>query len=257
MIIRFCKSVPKYGRGQNFPEDINAYLGRLVNFYSHTYTVVHVEPPQWQQSGSACLYLAREDSDDGRPVGMWTEAARIAAPGLTILHWNYHTDYRENTAKCTELYQAAMKAEQERKEERDRANEKRRAEMARCEMLFKTLCPSWAKAYLVAELREDESDTMQDYHGYRVTQTVLLAFSRSERNSFPEMRKMAASFPPTAHLAGSEGIEQRENYSGGGGYYLSTCSRYSGWVVYKRSLKYGPPGGGNAIMDFSHWIAEH
>lgn len=253
------------GQGRNAPADINDYLGRLVNFYHDTYTVTRVEASQRTIRllngdpflGDARLYLAREDGDDGRPVGRWVEASTIAAPGLTVLHWDYRTDYREDPAKCEALYQTATAAEQQRQEERRIAEEKRREDEIRCEGLWKEFTPAWAKGYLVAELRQNDSDIMTDYFSYSITENVLLGFSKSDRNNFSEMRKMAATFPETAHLAGSEGVEHRENYSGGSGYYLGGPSSYSGWTIRKHSLKYGLPRGGSAVISFTHWILNH
>lgn len=254
------------GQGQNAPQDINDYLGRLVCIYDTVFTVVRVEPSTQTARrmdgsiipGGARLYLAREEGDDGRPIGQWKEAAHIAAPGLTVLHWDYRTDYREDPAKCETLYQTATAAEQQRQEERRIAEEKRREDEIRCEGLWKEFTPAWAKGYLVAEYHQDESDVQTDYFSYRVTETVFLGFSKSDRNNFSEMRKFASTFPETAHLAGSEGVEHRENYSGGSGYYLSrSCGRHSGWVIRKRSLKYGLPRGGSAVVDFSHWSLNH
>ncbi len=253
------------GQGRNAPADINDYLGRLVNFYHKTYTVTRVEASQRTIRllngdpvlGDARLYLAREDGDDGRPVGRWVEASTIAAPGKTILHWEYLTDYRENPERCADLYRRATEAEAQRTEERHRAEEERRAEEARCEAQWTEFTPAWAKACLVAELRRNDSDIMTDYFSYSNTEKVLLGFSKTDRNNFSEMRKMAATFPPTAHLAGSEGVEHRENYSGGSGYYLGGPSSYSGWTIRKHSLKYGLPRGGSAVVDFSHWILNH
>ncbi|MDE7064113.1 MAG: fusion protein, partial [Desulfovibrionaceae bacterium] len=207
--------------------------------------------------GDARLYLAREDGDDGQPVGRWTEAATIAAPGRTILHWNHRTDYRADPATCEDLYRRATEAEKQRMEKRRRAEDERRAEETRCEKLWQEFTPAWAKGYLAAELRQNESDIMTDYFSYSIMETVLLGFSKSDRNSFAEMRKLAATFPPTAHLAGSEGVEHRENYSGGSGYYLGGPSSYSGWTIRKHSLKYGLPRGGSAVISFSHWILNH
>lgn len=252
-------------QSRSAPADINDYLGRLVNFYDNTYTVTRVEASERPIRllngdpflGHARLYLAREDGDDGRPVGRWTEASAIAEPGRTILHWNYRTDYRADPATCEDLYRRASEAEAQRTEERRRAEDERRAEEARCEALWKEFTPAWAKAYLVAELRRNDSDTMTDYFAYSVTEKVLLGFSKSDRNSFAEMRKLAVTFPPTAHLAGSEGVEHRENYTGGSGYYLGGPSSYSGWTIRKRSLKYGLPTGGSAVISFAHWILNH
>ncbi len=291
----------KLGQSRNAPADINDYLGRLVNFYHNTYTVTRVEASQQAIRllngdpflGDARLYLAREDGDDGRPVGRWTEASTIAAPGKTILHWNHRTDYRADPAACADLYRRAVEAEAQRTEEHRRAEEERRAEEARCEALWKEFTPAWAKGYLVAELRRNDSDIMTDYFSYSITEKVLLGFSKSDRNSFAEMRKAAATFPPTAHLAlkkpiadrdvsvprsasadgtalpSSEsecrtgrateryGVEHRENYTGGSGYYLGGPSSYSGWTIRKRSLKYGLPQKSNAVISFTHWILNH
>lgn len=253
------------GQGQHAPQDINDYMGRLVRCYDRGFTVVRVEPStrvvrRMDGSvipGAARLYIARKEGDDGRPAGRWIEADTVAAPGLTVLHWDYRTDYREAPATCEALYQAATAAEQQRMEERRKANEARLEEEARCERMWKEFTPEWAKGYLIAEYHEDKSDIQTDYFAYSVTETVFLGFSKSDRNSFPEMRKMAATFPETAHLAGSEGVEHRENYSGGSGYYLGGPSSYSGWIIRKRSLKYGLPRGGTAVVDFSHWILNH
>lgn len=253
------------GQGRNAPQDINDYLGRLVRCYGTEYIVARVEPSTRTTRrldgtvipGAARLYFAREEGDDGRPIGYWTEAADIAAPGRTVLHWDYRTDYRADAATCEDLYRRATEAEEQRAEKRRQAEEARREEEARCERMWREFTPAWAKGYLIAEHRQNTSDPMTDYFDYSVTETVLLGFSKSDRNSFAEMRKLAATFPETAHLAGSEGVEHRKNYSGGGGYYLGGPSSYSGWVIRKHSLKYGLPKGGSAVVDFSHWILNH
>ncbi|EFL85803.1 hypothetical protein HMPREF0326_01506 [Desulfovibrio sp. 3_1_syn3] len=254
------------GQGQNAPQDINNYLGRLVRSYNMEYTVVRVESSTQTTRfldgtaipGAARLYIAREEGYDGRPEGRWIEAAHVAAPNCTILHWDCQTEYREDPAKCEALYQAATAAEQQRLEECRRADEERLIEQARCEQLWQQFTPEWAKGYLIAEYHEDKSDTQTDYFAYDVTERVLLGFSTSDRNNFAEMRKFAATFPQTAHLAGSGGVEHRENYTGGGGYYLGgDCGRYSGWIIHKDTLKYGLPKGCRSVVDFSHWILNH
>lgn len=87
---------------------------------------------------------------------------------------------------------------------------------------------------------------MTDYFAHSVTRRVLLGFSKSDRNNFREMRKLAATFSPTEKLA-TEGQENRENYTGG-------PYRRSGWTIRKESLKYGLPRGSQAVMDFAHWL---
>lgn len=93
----------------------------------------------------------------------------------------------------------------------------------------------WARSCIVAELREDERDIMTDYFAHSVTRRVLLGFCKSDRNNFRGMRKLAATFGPTEKLA-TEGQENRENYTGGSGYYLSSPYRHSGWTIARRVL---------------------
>jgi hypothetical protein len=105
---------------------------------------------------------------------------------------------------------------------------------------LKAIIPANAKAIVVAERREDESDSMTDYFGYRTTRTVILGFSSHERDLFPELRKYAIHFPETAPLSeANEKYEHREKYTGGEGYYLGE-NRYSGWIVKKKKF-YGKP----------------
>lgn len=84
------------------------------------------------------------------------------------------------------------------------------------------------------QLREDESNIMTDYFAHSVTRRVLLGFSKSDRNNFREMRKLAATFGPMEKLA-TEGQENRENYTGGSGYYLSGPYRRSGWTIRRKA----------------------
>jgi len=96
--------------------------------------------------------------------------------------------------------------------------------------------PTWAKAVIVAELVEDQSDSMTDYFGSTTRRAVILGFSKHTRDLFPELRKAAANFAETAHLVDApESAEHREKWSMGGGYYLKAGYRHSsGWRVAKR-----------------------
>ncbi len=90
-------------------------------------------------------------------------------------------------------------------------------------------------AVIVAELRQDTSDCMSDYYGSRSIKCVILAFSKHNRCIFSEMRKAAAksAIPDIRALASApENWEHRENYSGGGGYYLGEY-RHGGWQIRK------------------------
>jgi hypothetical protein len=101
---------------------------------------------------------------------------------------------------------------------------------------LKTLIPENAKAVIIAELHENESDAMTDYYGYRTQRTVILGFSTHTRDLFSEMRKYASNFTETAYLAEeNKDYEHREKYSMGEGYYLGK-SKYSGWTVSKERI---------------------
>lgn len=93
--------------------------------------------------------------------------------------------------------------------------------------------PTHAKCVIVAELKQNDSDYQADYFASSVQRVVYLAFSSHDKNNFAEMKKAAATFEETA-IFNTEGdeYENRENYSGGSGYYLGE-SKYSGWVVRK------------------------
>ena len=85
---------------------------------------------------------------------------------------------------------------------------------------------------------EDVSDLQTDYFDYRTVRTVVLAFSKHKRNLFPEMRKAAlnSDIPEIRELATAPADwENREDYSGGHGYYLAE-SKYSGWSIEKIPL---------------------
>ena len=101
---------------------------------------------------------------------------------------------------------------------------------------LKTLIPENAKAVIIAELHENESDSMTDYFGYRTRRTVILGFSNHTKDLFSEMRKHASNFTETVYLAEeNKEYEHREKYSMGDGYYLGE-SKYSGWTVAKERI---------------------
>jgi hypothetical protein len=131
--------------------------------------------------------------------------------------------------------EAEQKAAAEQEAQRQEQAHRERLETAGRERLA-SLVPADAKAVIVAELHEDESDMMTDYFGYRTVRTVILGFSTHTKDLFSEMRKYAVNFPETAYLATkNQKYEHREKYTGGSGYYLSE-SRCSGWTV--RKIKY-------------------
>ena len=129
----------------------------------------------------------------------------------------------------------ALKAEQEAAR-RAAAEDAERLRTIGAERL-RQIVPDDAVAVIIGEQHESECDPYTDYFGSRIVRTVILGFSTHTRDLFPEMRKAAARFEGTAHLAERNGeYEHREKYSMGHGYYLGT-HRYSGWQVSKESCR--------------------
>lgn len=100
--------------------------------------------------------------------------------------------------------------------------------------------PSDAVSIIIAELMVNDSDIYTDYFASHATKTVYLAFSKTKKDSFAEMRKAALNFPetvvygtvPPTEAGYTPKDEHREKYTGGSGYYLGD-SKYSGWNVRK------------------------
>lgn len=121
------------------------------------------------------------------------------------------------------------------------ANQRARNQVAMAKQAAADLAkyaPAWAQAAIVAELHQDDSDSMTDYHNHKTTRVVVIGWSRHRRDLFGEMRKAAATFPETADLADApESAEHREKYSMGAGFYLKRGWRdSSGWCVKKRRI---------------------
>lgn len=164
----------------------------------------------------------------GNMVSPWADAARRA--GLPMV-----ADHAERVAAARATRAAALEASQA-KAAADRQ------ERAAFEAGHADKIPANAKAVIYAELMQDESDGMTDYYGGRAVRAVILAFSTHTRDLFSEMRKAARNHPETAFLADApDSAEHREKYSMGGGYYLGTGGRYSGWKVQKRRLSETEP----------------
>ena len=126
------------------------------------------------------------------------------------------------------------KAEEERKAKEAREEHERISKIGAARLL--PLIPSDAKAVIIGELRVSECDSYTDYYNYRIERTVILGFSKHTRNLFAEMRKYAANFEGTDHLAEyNADYEHRENYSMGDGMYLGR-NKYNGWTISKEPI---------------------
>ena len=129
------------------------------------------------------------------------------------------------------------KAEQARKHAQRQAESEAEAErVSAWRDTIRDKIPANAKAVIVAQLMQDQSDSMTDYFASRPTKAIILAFSTHTRDLFPEMRKAAKNHTSTAHLADAPAsAENRQKYSMGGGYFLKEGGRHStGWKISKQ-----------------------
>lgn len=97
--------------------------------------------------------------------------------------------------------------------------------------IFQNITPPWAKAAIMARFYERDRN-----HDSVLKREVLLGFSKHTRDLFPEMRKFAALYEPTADLA-KNGIEYRQKWSMGKGYFLAGEDDREGWNIKKLPLK--------------------
>jgi hypothetical protein len=101
---------------------------------------------------------------------------------------------------------------------------------------LKGIIPDYAQAVIIACEREDRSDPSTDYFAASTIRTVILGFSTHTKNNFQEMRGLAGNFIETAYIKEkNEEYENRENYTGGSGYYLGE-SKYHGWIIKKAQI---------------------
>jgi hypothetical protein len=154
--------------------------------------------------------------------------------------------------------------EQRERNDASRAREVERAaesaidDALRAEVIAKM--PAGAKALIVAQCKEDQSDPMTDYFANSTTRCVAIGWRMTSREDFKRLHAVAGTFVETAHLASAEALvawsadqypegttnyvakdagEHRDNYSMGAGNYLSDHGwdgSGSGWVVKSYSV---------------------
>jgi hypothetical protein len=96
--------------------------------------------------------------------------------------------------------------------------------------------PAGTGALIVAEYVVDNSDPMTDYFSNQTRRQVAIGFRSGSREDFRQLHAAAAAFTETAQV---EFTEHRDNYSMGGGNYLSDHGwngAGSGWVVKSLAL---------------------
>lgn len=138
-------------------------------------------------------------------------------------------DFRRTVDEAAQLQTARQRDEQ------GRDTQRQRVEASRAAILAKR--PAGAEALILAELDQDDSDSMTDYHNHRTTRVVAIGWRTGKREDFRQLHKAAAGFPETAHLGpdAPADVEHRENWSMGSGNYLKAGhDDASGWRVVSR-----------------------
>jgi hypothetical protein len=155
----------------------------------------------------------------------------------------------EEAARLLALASGAQEAA--RQAEADRIAEGQRQEAAGHLMLALL---GDAPAVLVADLREDQSDSQTDYHGHRTVRRVIVGKLTSDRVSFKAWKAACAAHPDPAIQALATGTEHRENWSMGGGYFLTAAGghRDAGWCARSERK---PAGGWSKAWDVCRMLA--
>lgn len=155
--------------------------------------------------------------------------------GIGMYYDENNIEFKTNE-EVAELYAKAKAKKDAEKQKENQEQERIEAVKVIGRQWLTDNLPTDAQAVIVAKLKQDESDSQTDYFASSTSRTVILGFSKHKRDLFSEMRKYAANFEETAHLAEyNEDYEHREKYSMGAGYYLGE-SKYHGWIIEKESM---------------------
>lgn len=172
----------------------------------------------------------RISGDTGAEV-LSFERRRLVEPGEEFGICTVRIGRILSAETVADLTARTIKQEEERRQVKEQAEKERREAIERGREVAARLIPQGAKGLIVAVLKVDDSDPYSDYYNTKETDAHILAVTMHTRDLFPEMRKAAAVFEPTKDLATADASkEQRNRYTGGGGYYLGD---WTGWRVRK------------------------
>jgi len=213
-VVKENQVIIAYGAGMNqyrlvvykIENTKNGYIYHLINQDTKEFTSTEIINPLSRKFGIGKYY------DDINPEFM-------DAFEVVVLR-------QEAEGKASAKVDADLKEQQQREEIKAVGRER-----------LKEIIPDYAQAVIIACEREDRSDPYTDYFAASTVRTVILGFSTHTKNNFQEMRGLAGNFNETAYLKEkNEEYENRENYTGGSGYYLGE-SKYHGWII-KKALIY-------------------
>jgi hypothetical protein len=154
--------------------------------------------------------------------------------GNTIGSYYKHGDMATQEEIQTAIEAAGVQQAQAAQIQDEQATAKAAA-IERGKAIFAEHKPTEAVGYIIATFQEDQSDRQSDYYGSKTTKRVILSWTMSKRENFNEMRKacLNTDIEEIRILnTAPENFEHRQNYTGGGGYFLAE-DRYSGWKLRK------------------------
>lgn len=200
-------------------------VGRCTKYYTE-YVITGEEVNEYGEQAAISI----KDTDEGEILRF--DRRRMVEPSEEFGICTVRKPGKVLTPEeVADLTARTIKQEEERRNAREQAEKERQEAIARGREIAAKLIPPGAKGLIVALLKVDDSDPYSDYYNTKETDAHILAVTMHTRDLFPEMRKAAALFEPTRELATADtSKEQRNRYTGGGGYYLGD---YTGWRVRK------------------------
>jgi hypothetical protein len=132
----------------------------------------------------------------------------------------------------------AIEAEQKKQRQLAEAAEKEFSEY------FEKNIPFGTEAVIVAQYVENTSNMNEDYHGHSTQKSIIIGWSKSTRNTFPELKRAAKVEEQTAYLAeppspenDMTNFEQRQSYGSIKAFLKdSPNENKTGWMVRKINL---------------------
>ena len=195
--------------------DVTKWVVYKIDFdprWGYTYHIVSLEDPHFERTSN---------------FAPWSQKFGIG--------WYYDDEKTEfmDAFEVVILRQQAQQKAAEKAEAEIKEKERRDKVKAVGRERLEGLIPADAKAAIIACEQQDDSERETDYYAASTSRRVILGFSTHTKNNFQEMRNHAGNFEETAYLTEKdEDYENRENYTGGHGYYLGK-SKYFGWIIEK------------------------
>jgi hypothetical protein len=185
--------------------------------------------------------------DEVEVVGIDGEGVQSSSPSVIRRHVQAARHDAASPEQVAGLVISAHAHMKSRMEARQSAEAQRKVDEAAFAVELAKRIPAGFKGIVTAQHEVDDSDTQTDYFAHKTSRTVILGFTKTDRKLFGNMRKAAATWETTAHLAEPiKANEHRENYSMGGGMYLKAgnLGRHgTGWSIRIASVDYPPRNG--------------